>query len=54
MRFSAEAAARLKKVPFPIRLFVKKRAAREAERRGLPEVTTELLDELKRAEHPKA
>ncbi|NOY90747.1 MAG: hypothetical protein GXP55_06005 [Deltaproteobacteria bacterium] len=53
MRFSPEAERRLKRVPFPIRVFVKRRALREAEARGLDEVTTELLDELKNKEHPK-
>jgi hypothetical protein len=51
MRWNAEAEARLKKAPFFIRPFIKSRAEKEAKSRGLEEVTTALLDELKSSEH---
>jgi hypothetical protein len=37
--------------PFFIRPFIRSRAEKEAGRRGLSEVTTALLDELKASEH---
>lgn len=43
--------ARLQKAPFFIRPFIKRRAEAEAKKRGLPAVTTALLDELKNSEH---
>ena len=48
-----EADKRLRKVPFFVRPFVKKRAETEARARGLTEVTAQLLDELKQREHRK-
>ncbi|MEZ4221588.1 MAG: PCP reductase family protein [Polyangiaceae bacterium] len=51
MQWQPEALARLKKAPFFIRPFIKKRAEAEAKRRGAIEVTTALLDELKANEH---
>jgi len=52
--WSPEAEARLAKVPFFVRPFVRKRAQQAAADRGLPEVTAELLSELKGQEHPGA
>lgn len=51
MRWEPEAEARLKKAPFFIRPFIKSRAEKEAQARGLSAVTTALLDELKSKEH---
>lgn len=51
MKWHPEALARLKRAPFFVRPFIKKRAEAEAAKRGLPEVTTALLDELKASEH---
>jgi hypothetical protein len=51
MEWEKEAQARLKKAPFFVRPFVRGRAEREAEARGLGRVTCELLDELKASEH---
>jgi hypothetical protein len=51
MHWQTEAEARVKKAPFFIRPFIRSRAEREAARRGLSEVTTTLLDELKASEH---
>ncbi|NLY95445.1 MAG: protochlorophyllide oxidoreductase [Myxococcales bacterium] len=51
VRWSADAKKRLEKVPFFVRPFVRKRAETEARARGMGEVTTELLDELKSKEH---
>jgi len=51
VRFTPEAEARLAKVPFFVRPFVKKRAQEAAAQRGLAEVTAELLGELKSREH---
>lgn len=50
-RWSTEAERRLKKVPFFIRPFVKRRAEAVARERGIAEVTSELLDEIKQREH---
>jgi hypothetical protein len=54
MHWQAEAEARIKKAPFFIRPFIRSRAEKEAARRGLAEVTTALLDELKASEHKPA
>lgn len=51
MRWRPDAEQRLKKVPFFIRPFVKRRAEGVARDRGLTEVTSELLDEIKEREH---
>ena len=51
MRWNDEAKRRLKKVPFFIRPFVRKRAETAAKERGIDEVTSELLDEIKSKEH---
>lgn len=51
MDWDADARARLQKVPFFIRPFVKLRAESEARKRGLDRVTAALLDELKSKEH---
>lgn len=49
--WDAEAAKRLAKAPFFVRPFVKNRAEQVARERGLANVTTQLLDELKSKEH---
>jgi hypothetical protein len=51
LRWNPEAEKRLKKVPFFIRPFVKRRAEAVARERGLAEVTSTLLDEIKDREH---
>jgi hypothetical protein len=51
VRWTRDAEARLRKVPFFVRPFVKRRAQTVAAERGLAEITTELLDELKGQEH---
>ncbi len=51
MRWNDEAKRRLKKVPFFVRPFVRKRAETVARKRGIDEVTSELLDEIKSKEH---
>jgi light-independent protochlorophyllide reductase subunit B len=54
MRWAAEAEQRLRKVPFFIRPWVKRRAEAVARERGLSEVTGPLLDEIKNREHRPA
>lgn len=49
--WTPEAKRRLARVPFFVRPFVKKRAESVARERGLSEITSELLDELKSREH---
>lgn len=51
IRWSKEAKDRIKKIPFIVRPFVKRRAEALARERGLQEVTTELLAQLRQAEH---
>lgn len=51
MEWEPAASARLKKAPFFVRFFIKQRAEAEAAKRGLSQVSTSLLDELKSKEH---
>ena len=51
IRWSRDARARLKRVPFFIRPFVKRRAEAAARERGDVEVTSALLDRVKSSEH---
>jgi len=51
IRWEPEAVDRLRKVPFFIRPFVKRRAEAVARERGLDSVTSQLLDDVKRREH---
>lgn len=51
IRWTPDAQKRLARVPFFIRPFVKRRAENAARERGLREVTSELLDEIKSKEH---
>jgi hypothetical protein len=51
IRWTLEAQERLKRVPFFVRFFVRRRAEAAAVERGLAEVTSELLDEIKSKEH---
>lgn len=51
VRWHPDAEQRLGKVPFFIRLFVRRRAESVARERGLTEVTPQLLDEIKGREH---
>lgn len=51
LRWSTDAEARLASVPIFIRFFVKRRAEAAARARGLDEVTSALLDDLKKSEH---
>ncbi len=52
LEWEPAAKERLERVPFFVRPFVRIRAERAARERGLTRVTSALLDELKRAEHP--
>lgn len=49
--WTVDAKERLARVPFFIRFFVKRRAETVARERGLKEITSALLDELKSKEH---
>ena len=51
IRWTPDAKERLARVPFFIRFFVKRRAEAVAAERGLTEVTSALLDEIKSKEH---
>jgi hypothetical protein len=51
VRWHPDAEKRLAKVPFFIRPFVRRRAEAVARERGLPEVTSQLLDDIKSSEH---
>jgi hypothetical protein len=51
LKWQPDAERRLAKVPFFVRPWVKRRAEAVAAERGLHEVTTHLLDELKSREH---
>jgi len=51
MRWSDEARASLKRVPFFVRPLVRRRAEALARERGLGEVTGALMQELRRKEH---
>lgn len=51
IRWTPEAEQRLKKVPFFIRPFVKRRAEAAAKERGEAEITSALLDAIKDEEH---
>jgi hypothetical protein len=51
MQWEADAEARVKRAPFFVRPFIRSRAEKEARSRGLAQVTTTLLDELKASEH---
>ena len=51
VRWHPDAEKRLSKVPFFIRPFVRRRAESVARERGLAEVTSQLLDEIKGREH---
>lgn len=49
--WTADAKERLARVPFLIRFFVKRRAEAVAAERGLTEITSALLDDIKSKEH---
>lgn len=51
IRWTDDAKARLSRVPFFIRPFVKRRAEAVAKERGLTEITSALLDQIKSSEH---
>lgn len=51
IRWHSDAEQRVKKVPFFIRPLVRRRAESAARERGLEEVTSLLLDEIKNREH---
>ena len=51
VRWNDDAKRRLKQVPFFIRPFVRKRAETVAKQRGIDEVTSALLDDIKSKEH---
>jgi hypothetical protein len=50
-RWHPDAEQRLRKVPFFIRPWVRRRAEAVAHERGLSEVTSQLLDDIKNREH---
>lgn len=51
MEWSDEAQARLNKAPFFVRKMVRKKVNKEAEKRGLTLVNTELIDAVKKKQH---
>lgn len=51
IRWTDEAKQRIKRIPFFVRPLVKKRAEALAKERGLTEVTTEILAQLRQTEH---
>jgi hypothetical protein len=51
VRWHPETEKRLRKVPFFIRPWVRRRAEAAARERGQTEVTSKLLDEIKSREH---
>lgn len=51
MRWTREAEAAVKRAPFFVRPLVRRRAEAEARKRGMEEVTAELLAELKSKQH---
>lgn len=51
IRWTDDAARRLARAPFFVRPFIKRRAESAARERGLKEVTSALLDEIKSKEH---
>ncbi len=51
VRWHPDAEQRLRKVPFFIRPWVRRRAEAVARERNLTEVTSQLLDEIKGREH---
>lgn len=53
MEWEPEAEARVKKAPFLIRPFIRRRMESAARARGLDKVTVALLDEVKAGEHPR-
>jgi hypothetical protein len=53
IRWQPDAELRIKQVPFFIRPLARRRAEAVARERGLSEVTSLLLDELKSKEHKK-
>jgi len=46
-----EAETRIKRVPFFVRPLARRKAEREARKRGLSQVTPALLEELRKAQH---
>lgn len=50
IRWSREAKERLDQVPFLVRVVLKRRAEKLAKERGLSEVTTEILAQLRQAD----
>ena len=52
IQWASDAEARIKRVPFFVRPLARRKAEAAAEERGMPEVTSALLDELKAKEMP--
>ena len=52
IRWAPDAEARIKNVPFFVRPLARRKAEAAAEERGMTEVTSALLDELKAKEMP--
>lgn len=53
IEWSDEAQERLKKAPFFVRKMVRKKVNKEAEKRGVTLVTSELIDAVKNKQHDK-
>lgn len=53
MKWTPAAKQRLQRAPFFVRPFVRRRAETVARERGMSEVTSELLQELKDKEKPR-
>jgi hypothetical protein len=51
LRWHPDAEARIQRVPFFVRPLARRRAEREARRRGLTEVTPALLEDLRKKQH---
>ncbi len=52
MKWAADAEARMKRVPFFVRPMARRKAEAAAQERGMAEVTSALLDEIKAKEMP--
>ncbi len=53
IKWASDAEARIKKVPFFVRPLARRKAEAAAEERGMAEVTSALLDEIKAKEMPR-
>jgi Proto-chlorophyllide reductase 57 kD subunit len=54
IKWAPDAEARIKKVPFFVRPLARRKAEEAARERGMNEVTSALLDEIKAKEMPRS